>query len=79
MKHLGYGWASEFRSEYRCVQCDGKLSWIAKMDSMGTCPLCGHNKGITIVITKKVPYRLAYTAPCWMFWKPKVRIYKEKL
>lgn len=68
-----------WRTEYRCVVCEGVLSWNQVMNSSGLCPLCGFRTkdAITAVSTTKHAYR-EEPRPWWRFWAPKVRIYKEE-
>lgn len=70
-----YGWASDWRTEFRCSSCHESLTFYQKMYSHGRCPKCGY-KGIsagTIVDVIEVPYRLKFESPRWKFWiKPKI-------
>jgi hypothetical protein len=68
-----------WKTEHRCAVCQGVLTWNQVMYSAGLCPLCGfrHADAVTVVEHTRHAYR-EEPRPWWMFWAPKVRIYKEE-
>lgn len=38
-----------YKAEFRCVKCNGVLTWVEVMGSHGVCPKCGHVSKGTIV------------------------------
>ena len=70
---------SEWRTEYRCVNCHKPMSYETRFHSSGRCPMCGfkHPSSCTIIKTYEVPYRLKRIAPWWKFWIKPIRVYSD--
>lgn len=64
-----------WRTGWKCVHCDGSISYGTKMSSHGRCPLCGYRAigACTIVETTEYAYRLLPRTKWWRFWEPRTR------
>lgn len=74
-----FGFATDWKTEYRCINCDAEITWQVKMASQGRCPMCGHKskRAGTIVETNDKAYRMRRTAPRWKFWQSLERVYEH--
>ncbi len=55
----------EYRNRYRCVKCEGNLTFEQVMYSLGRCPLCGHKgeHACTVVETTEYAERVRIPLP----------------
>ena len=62
---------------YFCKCCDREMSYGSKMDSNGTCPMCGVITGRTICETNDRSYYYQCINKSWKFWKiRRIRIWR---
>jgi DNA-directed RNA polymerase subunit RPC12/RpoP len=70
---------NKWRTEYRCVSCQHRVSHHEKMYSHGRCPYCGFkgaHAGSIMYVTEHA-YRLVRYGKWWQFWVRPVREYKQ--